>query len=123
MIKKILLLAAILSFSSISEANQETEARAIKNLKKAVELIASGDRSCSTETDCDLMAIGHRACGGVGYYTFTSRLNSNYNEVSFLADQTFEKERSYNEKYDIISICSAAMKPEMKCENFVCKKK
>ena len=120
---KALLAIIALTFSVMTHAQdaQTRDANAIKALIESATLLANADLSCDLDFDCEVVAIGARACGGPSSYIVTSKNNLNLNEVEFIALKTQEKQREFNRNYGRISICSIVMPPQTKCVKNLCK--
>ncbi len=79
------------------------------------------DLHCAADTDCDVIPIGVRGCGGPAGYSVASKLNPSLNEIFLLADEIAELSRIYNERSELISTCEYFMPPVAKCLQAICK--
>lgn len=109
------------SLAFAQDSQQEQDARAIRELIKSAKALSEAELSCQQDSDCTVIAVGSRACGGPAGYLIASENNSNLAEISFLAHQSMLKEAEYNRRYRILSICSVLMPPEPSCHQKVCK--
>ncbi|WP_408098034.1 hypothetical protein ACJVC5_03670 [Peredibacter sp. HCB2-198] len=119
------LLIALLPFVFISgvwaQDNQQRDAEAIAQLIKVTKYLADSDLRCAKASDCKIIPIGSRACGGPSSYMITSQFNSNMAELEYLATQTEVKQAAYNRNYNVMSICTLVMPPEAKCVASYCR--
>jgi hypothetical protein len=115
MIKFVLALLVLSTFSlSAAEVNPAT------SLMRAVKLLAKADLSCNSTNDCELVSVGHRACGGPAGHEVVSQLNANYEEILFLAQSSEQKGKIYNQDNGIISICIVTLPPQVTCKKKLC---
>ncbi|WPU65060.1 hypothetical protein [Peredibacter starrii] len=115
------LLSLILTSGVFAQDNQQRDAEAIAQLMKVTKYLADSDLRCAKATDCKLIPVGARACGGPSGYMITSQLNANMTELEYLAAQTEAKQAAFNRNYNIMSICSLIMPPELKCIASYCR--
>lgn len=80
------------------------------------------NKSCNSSSDCKLVALGARACGGPETYEVYSKLHTNEKKLSELASQLEELQKAYNEKNQVASICMMEPKPSFSCSQNICKK-
>lgn len=98
---------------------QEAEKEVIDNLKIEVKNLAEAS-VCGEAYNCYSVGIGAKPCGGFWEYVIYS---NSIDVVSFLAkiETLNELEKTYNEKYGIISDCYMAMPPSsITCEDGKC---
>ena len=98
---------------------QETEKVVIDKLKIEIKSMAEAS-VCSEEFTCYSVGIGAKPCGG--YWEYIVYSNS-IEVVDFLAkiETLNELEKTYNEKYMILSDCFMAMPPSsMECVEGKC---
>jgi len=88
---------------------QETEKAEIDKLKIEIKSLAE-ESVCSEEFSCYSVGIGAKPCGGFWEYIVYS---NSIDVVSFLTkiDALNELEKTYNDKYMILSDCFIAMPP------------
>ena len=88
---------------------QEAEKEVIDNLKIEIKNLAETS-ACGEAYNCYSVGIGAKPCGGFWEYVIYS---NSIDVVSFLAkiETLNELEKTYNEKYSIISDCYIAMPP------------
>jgi len=98
---------------------QETEKVVIDKLKIEIKSMAEAS-VCSEEFTCYSVGIGAKPCGGFWEYIVYS---NSIEVVDFLAkiETLNELEKTYNEKYMILSDCFMAMPPSsMECVEGKC---
>lgn len=98
---------------------QEAEKEVIDNLKIEIKLLAESSE-CSEEFSCYYVGIGAKPCGGFWEYIVYS---DSIEVVEFLSkiETLNELEKTYNEKYSILSDCFIAMPPSsMECVDGKC---
>jgi len=98
---------------------QETDKRAIDELKKEIKDLAA-DSVCSELYSCESIGLGSKPCGGNWEYVVYS---TSIDQLPFLAkvQQLNRMEQEYNEKYEIASDCAYVMPPSsITCENGKC---
>lgn len=83
----------------------------MKQLTAAIEL----ENECTVASECTVLPIGARACGGPGGYTAYAISSSNSDEIHSLAQLTTTLQRKYNEQNQIMSICSIVPQPSAIC--------
>ena len=87
-------LALTLAFSA--HADQARDAAEIAKLNKQVTTLAKKDLSCTFPSDCQVIAVGSRACGGPNGYVVTSVNNKDLTKLETLAQTVTKKEAAYN---------------------------
>ncbi len=98
---------------------QEAEKTVIDDLKVEIKALAEAS-VCSEEFTCYNVGIGSKPCGGYWEYIIYS---NSIDMVSFLTkiETLNELEKTYNEKYMILSDCAIAMPPSsMDCVDGKC---
>ena len=107
---------------SCSEENLETkqdyEERLTLLYQEMESIVAEG--SCEKATECDFIPVGDKACGGPsGYIIFSEDIN--LEKLEEIADEYTNLERTYNQKFGIISDCSLTRPPQnIGCINSAC---
>lgn len=74
------------------------------------------DNQCKLATDCSVVPIGARACGGPGSYAVYSTKSSNVEVIRSAALKTTKLEQQYNAENSLVSICSMAQMPGFACD-------
>ena len=121
--KSLLLFALVLTSTSVF-ANSGGSADSIKrsmakNMAAMVEL--NQNLSCRNDRDCDVIAVGARACGGPSGFIIVSSLNPKLEQLSERARLSSQLEREYNARAGVISICSIKRAPEVGCVRNACR--
>lgn len=113
---------AILMTLSISSAmaNEERDARVINATITAAQTLASADLSCTKTTDCVVIALGSKACGGPNGFLVASTKNATIRQIRALAKQSEALEAGFNLRYGIVSNCMVAAQPSPSCVAKVC---
>ncbi|MCG7537437.1 hypothetical protein [Pseudoalteromonas sp. OOF1S-7] len=99
---------------AITEAGLKNQRAYLKFMTK--------DKECDTTTQCQVLPVGSRACGGPSDYVIFSTKTADPNKVKELADQLTHAEATYNAKNKMISICQHLAAPATQCVNNKCVK-
>ena len=90
--------------------------------KKAKLLELTANKDCDTSTQCQVIAVGSRACGGPSQYAIYSSKHTSAETVKALASDITVAEKVFNEKNGMMSICQHLEKPAAQCINNKCTK-
>ncbi|NNF17379.1 MAG: hypothetical protein HKN70_11585, partial [Gammaproteobacteria bacterium] len=74
-----------------------------------------GPATCAAASECDAIAVGHRACGGPGAYRAFSTSVTSAAELEAIASQHRQHSRALNIVNQVVSICSIVPKPAVDC--------
>lgn len=96
-------------------SSPQNEMRAIVELKAATNFLSAENLSCRVKSNCINVGIGQKACGGFQGYVLASKKNLNLPEVRYLARRTVVLESNYNQRYHVISDCTAIAAPTNNC--------
>lgn len=127
--KTVILLATVLLFGCPNETNSSPSERTayqanesdLSSLRTEIkELIA--DKSCSQSSDCKLIALGAKPCGGPDSYEVYSSVNTDEKKLSKLAKKLESLHKEYNKKNQIMGICMMEPEPSFSCKNSQCTK-
>jgi len=105
--------------SDTSLSEQDTDLNKMDDLK--AEITALIDNSiCSTETTCNYIAFGSKACGGpTSYLVYPSSINTT--TLNSKVAEFNKLQSDFNKKYGIISDCAIVNPPtSLTCENNKC---
>ncbi len=80
----------------------------------------SSDNQCKVKSDCGLLEIGHRACGGPAGYEVYSQLNPQKDKLLELAKTHQAMQRKENIKSGRMSTCEVIPEPLFGCVNHQC---
>ncbi len=80
------------------------------------------DKSCQTNSDCALIALGARACGGPNSYEVYAKNNIDTEKLNSLAYQLETLEKKHNLDNQVVSICMVEPKPSIGCVQNQCQK-
>lgn len=97
-----------------------SEAR-LKNQRAYLKFITK-DKECDTTTQCQVLPVGSRACGGPSDYVIFSTKTADPEKVKELADKLTHAEAAYNAKNQMVSICQHLTVPATQCVNNKCVK-
>lgn len=115
----VLLLA--FSFNAFSQSVEQSRDRlAIDALAKTAHLLSKLDLRCAEASDCMVIPMGTKACGGPTSYLVTSRLHRYLDEIEELSSKVTDKEKEYNDRYRVGSDCSIMSPPIVECRNKIC---
>lgn len=78
------------------------------------------DLSCGTDSDCEGLTYGSKACGGPTHAIVVSKLNPRYSEILKLAEEITAQEHAFNQATGAISTCDMLMAPVPKCVSNTC---
>lgn len=92
------------------------------NEKKAEFQTLITNKECDTSNQCQVIAIGSRACGGPSQYAIFSDKHVDSEQAKALASNITVAEKIFNEKNQMISICQHINKPAVQCVSNVCTK-
>ncbi|WP_105189508.1 hypothetical protein [Pseudoalteromonas sp. T1lg48] len=82
----------------------------------------TADKSCDTSQQCQVVAVGSRACGGANEYLVFSTKTADAEQVKALAEAITVQERQFNLKTGAVSICEHLMRPSTQCQQSQCVK-
>ena len=79
------------------------------------------DLSCTSQTDCDTMAIGAKPCGGARGYLVYSKVTVDVNKLQDIVADVSKYEAGYNAQEGIFSDCTPARTvTELSCVDQKC---
>ncbi|MFL5785418.1 MAG: hypothetical protein ACJ76H_12445 [Bacteriovoracaceae bacterium] len=110
-----------LTFTFGAYAGQREDAARIERLNMKVKRLSMRNLSCRHDSDCTVLPVGSRACGGPSSFTMTSKFNRQFERLERVIARTTAREEEYNIKYHVVSSCIAVMPPVPVCENSMCK--
>ncbi len=126
-----LIISTLLLAGCPSESAQNTNTSETKNYptdKAGIEELHNDlmallvNKSCQQASDCEVIALGARACGGPDAYEVYAPANTNKNKLEQLAAEYKNLRKAYNQKNQIVSICSVVPVPAVACVENQCKK-
>ncbi|WP_105200384.1 hypothetical protein [Pseudoalteromonas sp. T1lg10] len=82
----------------------------------------TADKSCDSTEQCQVVAVGSRACGGANEYLVFSTKTADAAQVKALAEEITVQERQFNLKTGAVSICEHLMRPSTQCQQSQCVK-
>jgi hypothetical protein len=88
--------------------------------KKLQDMIKN--KRCDTATQCKVIAVGSRACGGPSSYETFSTQSANVVAVEKLVNSITVLESQFNAKNNMISICEHLSQPSTQCVENKCVK-
>lgn len=81
---------------------------------------AIADKSCSNNTDCGLVEVGAKPCGGPETYEAYSKPNVDEEKLHALASAYKKERQDYFKENQIMGICVVTPKPNVGCVNNQC---
>lgn len=91
-----------------------------QELRKSIDNLISTNRQCSADTDCKLVGIGARPCGGPDLYQVYSNVNGIEAKLLAMVEKYNALAKKDNESSGRLGICVVAPKPVFSCVNNVC---
>ncbi len=79
-----------------------------------------GDASCENPSQCRVLPIGSRPCGGPAKYIAYSILNTDVKRLKVLAQQHRVTQRQINRIKKLVSTCEMVLQPPVACVNKHC---
>ncbi len=76
--------------------------------------------SCDNSSQCKVLAVGSRACGGPSKYVVYSTKTADATEVKKLAQEITTLEQQFNALNDMMSICQHLSAPGTQCSANTC---
>ena len=102
---------------AVPHAPKNTLSAARKKLKDMIK-----DKRCDSTMQCQVIAVGSRACGGPSSYVTFSTQAADLQVVKKLADSITVLESQYNAKNRMVSICQHLTQPSTQCVENKCVK-
>lgn len=78
------------------------------------------DLTCVENSDCVVLPVGQKACGGPSSYLIASSRTSDLKEIEILANEITSRERAQNLVSGSISTCSLEELPSVSCISHRC---
>jgi hypothetical protein len=73
------------------------------------------DNQCDTDSQCKVIGLGNRPCGGFESYEPISTQNKHFDEAHTIARELYDLSRQYNEKNQMMGICQHLPTPTAVC--------
>ncbi len=89
--------------------------------KKLLTQLSETENQCTLASDCIILPIGARACGGPSDYIVYSKSNAYADYIVKLAALTSELEKDYNKDHLTSAFCPEIVVPTGMCSNNMCK--
>ncbi len=115
------LVVGFFGLSSSLFADQTTERKGLDALSDSIHALTKVSLSCEKDSDCRVISIGYKACGGSHHYEIASEQNPVMAEIKLLAYRLETKEKRFNQTYGIISDCMIRSAPSTTCKDNLCK--
>ncbi len=90
------------------------------SVKKATSLLIEQELQCETVTDCVLIPVGARPCGGIDKYLITSKNHTKMEQIKKLSELSTELEKDYIVENALYGICLPPTVPMTACMNEKC---
>ncbi|MGO3300861.1 MAG: hypothetical protein ACTILD_09190, partial [Pseudoalteromonas sp.] len=84
------------------------------------QLNAQIDTRCDSSTQCQVLPVGNRACGGPSSYIVYSNKTTNLQKIEQLADKVTAQESQFNAQTGMMSICQHLSAPSAQCVENKC---
>jgi len=107
--------------SGINDENKTVSRVAIHAANTQLKTLTE-NTSCDTSTQCRVLPVGNRACGGPSSYLIYSTKHSNNEEVEKLAEHITSLESQFNAQTGMMSICQHLTAPATQCSDNKCVK-
>jgi hypothetical protein len=102
----------------VADATDQTQPRS--DLYQKIVALANQSLQCDSDSDCELLGLGARPCGGPEEYLTYSSQSSNREQLLEWANQYNRDAQRINQKERRVGICVVAPKPALVCSNKVC---
>ena len=110
-----------LAMSAFGQSNDMNRDWAdINKVFSEIKTVAAIDISCFQDSDCTTLAYGSRACGGPQGNVITSKFNPKLTALEALVETSIQKQRDFNQRYQIGSSCDFEMPPVIACVKNTC---
>jgi len=76
--------------------------------------------TCKADSDCASLAMGSKPCGGPWKFVLYSKRNSKIPALKKKLDEYNKLDQKINESQQVMSDCSVAIEPILKCEKSMC---
>lgn len=108
-------MAVLMSLTqSCSQANGGNTTASPQDLYAQIQQAASTE-GCTSSTDCGLLPIGNKPCGGPEAYMPYSKTNSDVAALEKMGKQYEEMRKQYNKDNQVIGTCQVTPKPNVSC--------
>lgn len=121
----ILVLAVVFGYQNCAEKSFQSAggsgslSEEISNLTKLIHGL-NGDLSCTQDSDCEVLGLGSRPCGGPEGFLVVSTANENYDEIVSLTEELEQKARDQNIRNNVAGTCEAYVHEEVHCVANTC---
>jgi hypothetical protein len=115
------LLASISVSISGAETPQKVDKRIAQRARLNDEVLRlSQPLKCSSDADCASLPMGSKPCGGPWKYVLYSKKNSKVPALKKKLSEYNKLDQKINEAQQVMSDCSMALEPNLKCEKSMC---
>lgn len=101
-----------------AQLNSVTREQIKANSDALDKLVANTE--CDSQSQCKVLAVGSRACGGPSQYLVYSTKHATAADVEKLADTITQQAKQFNAQNEIVSTCQHLTKPAAQCKNNQC---
>ena len=113
------LIGALNLIQSCSQAdsqndNANNQAPSTKDLYSQIQELANVE-GCTSSSDCALLPIGNKPCGGPESYMPYSKTNSDVAQLKKLGQEYSKMREQYNKDNQIMGTCVITPKPQVSC--------
>ena len=85
-----------------------------KDLYSQIQELANVE-GCTSSSDCALLPVGNKPCGGPESYMPYSKTNSDVAQLQKLGQQYSEMRKQYNKDNQVMGNCVMTPKPQVSC--------
>ena len=120
--KMVFSLTMLLSVSLIQACSQANSSNSPENssdssnkdLYSQIQELANVE-GCTSSSDCALLPVGNKPCGGPESYMPYSKTNSDVAQLQKLGQQYSEMRKQYNKDNQVMGTCVMTPKPQVSC--------
>lgn len=100
--------------------NRQADESSLQRLEREARDLARTE-GCSAVEQCRTLPVGAKACGGPRYHLPYCPLSTDVDALERKLAQLERFERSFNERYGIVSTCDLAMPPRLELSGGACR--
>lgn len=124
-----LTLTMVLAFQNCGDTNEMKSANSSgltidsypnEKQEKILRDLINEDLSCDQDSQCVLVGVGHKACGGPRDLAVASTKSSNYQHIQDLAEEVKETEYHYLYINQLAGTCEAPYREQPTCVQNIC---
>ncbi len=101
-------------------ASDQSSKSSPQELRQSIDTLIGANRQCAVDTDCKLVGLGARPCGGPDEYRVYSNVNGVEGKLLAMVEKYNAMAKKDNESSGRLGICVVAPKPLFSCVNNLC---